>query len=823
MAIPPEIIKQLPAGTLRQLPSGVNENVSREQQKYLLPNKTSKTNSSMDKSTVPKDVNVRNPSINKSDENRQITDQDQAGNEEPSTEFPQNKIEGNEDLPIYEPSIIEDQYRYGYDSLLAREIRQFGYDIFTSALPKPSSLAIPDNNYILGPGDSLLIRVWGSSLDAEYPVVVDREGRINVPQLGPIIVAGTKYGDVEAIVRREAKKYFQGMNISITMVELSSLEVYVVGEVTSPGLHIVPAFSTIFDGLFHAGGIKKTGTLRKIKLYRGKKALLPFDLYDLLLKGDRQSDTMLQNRDVIFVDKIGKTAAVCGAVNHQAIFEITDERHIQDLAKLAGGILPQAFGDRVHLRRFDKNKKFVIQDIDINQEPDAWQKITVKNGDLLELAFIQSALPLVVKVEGNVWKPDIFKYQEGLSLSDVLNTSDNLLPDTLMQFALIYRYDRKTTRTTPLRFPLSEVFTGDYDATLMPHDTIMILSRKDLGIQEEIIINGAVWNPGKLIFQPDLKLQDAVALAGGLKFGAGIDRVEIARQVIKENKVVTEYLLLHLDRDGSFILKPYDSILIPRIKDAALVKSITLTGEVRYPGTYNIRENEKVSDLINRAGGFTDDAYFYGAKYTSEHAKEIQQSSINKMLERLQLGYMQTSTEMAQTATSEEDAKSAEVAGKAVQDLIGKLSSIKAEGRVAIQIADLDSFKNSIYDFKLQDGDTLDIPQKPSFVSVVGSVYSPGSFLFQPDRNLKFYLQKSGGLAKTADDKHVYLLKANGEIISMSQKNGFFNNFEKTVLMPGDTIVVPEDLERVPYLKLTKDISDIVFKIATTAGVALAI
>lgn len=720
-------------------------------------------------------------------------------------------------------SLIEQQYRHRYSSDLSKGLQQFGYDIFYAASPKASSLAVPDKNYILGTGDSLLIRVWGTTVDTAYPVVVDREGIINVPKLGPIPVAGVTYGDVESVVRKEAEKYIQGINISITLNKLRSLEVYVVGEVPHPGLHILPAFSTIFDGLLYAGGVKKTGTLRKINLYRNDKKIRNFDLYDLLLRGNRKSDVSLQNKDVIFVGDIGKTAAVAGAVNTPAIFEIQTEKNIQQLLTLAGGILPQAFGERIYLRRFVQNREFMVQDIDTVKKQKGWTKISITDGDLVELKFMESNQPWIVRLKGNVWKPDIFSFKEGLKLSEILTSPDLLMPNTLLDFALIFRYNRDSTRTTPLRFPLARVFDGSYDAPLQPFDQIKILARSDIGITEHIQVNGAVWKKGTFTYQPGLRLTDALALAGGLKFGAGTDRIELARQNIHNNQVETRYQPLNLTTDKDFLLQPYDSILVPMMKDATRIKTITISGEVKFPGTYTIRKNEKVSDLIHRTGGFTEDAYFYGARYTSAHARKIQQESIDKMIEQLQLGYLQNASEATQTATSVDEAQTAKVANQAMQSLFGRLRAVQAEGRVGIKLTDLNTFRDSTHDFTLQNGDTLVIPPKPMFVSVVGSVYSPGSFLFEAGTDLDYYLQKSGGPHKTADRKHIYLLKANGEIISMAQEGGFFSSFGKTRLMPGDTIVVPENLDRAPYLRRIKDISDIVFKIATTAGVALAI
>lgn len=992
-------IKNLPPGTIENLPAGAREKVkqamSSDQQSLSVEQVSQKQD------TTPKTEDMANKL---KDESANLEKTPDTQDKTSEGEIDETELDAKSKKLAAQAggSIIEQQYRQGYSSSLSSKLNQFGYDIFGSATMQPSSLALPEPGYLLGTGDQLLIRLWGSNVDAQYTAVVNREGTINVPKIGIVPLAGVKYGNVESIILKEAEKYIQGINLSVTLTKLRSLEVYVVGAVNNPGLHIVPSFSTVFDGLLAAGGVKKSGSLRQIKLNRDKKQIKILDVYDLLLKGNRGTDEILQNRDVIFVPGIGRTAAVAGAVNNEGIFELKNERNVQDLVSMAGGVLPQAFGSRIYLRRFENNQGFVINDINSDSIKE-WKKIRIQNGDLLELTFSSSLLPNVVKLEGHVWSPDVFNFKTGMTLSQILTTPALLMPDAVTDFALLFRYDAKTTRTTPHRFPLSKVFTGDYDARLFPFDRIEILSRTAIGITENFAITGAVWNPGSydykkglklkdalalagglkavartdrleikrriktstkfetkyieldlakngdfilqpedrilvpaledyfvsleghiwypekmkfhqgmklshvlmskdlpkpedifkpdvlmdfgLIhrydgkttrttairfplgdvfkgkydiplqafdriqvlsrqdigifetltihgsvwkqgeyeFQPGLRLKDALALAGGIKFGARKQKIELSRQEIKGDWVQTRYIMLDYTKDADFVLKPYDSILVPQLKNASLVEKVTITGEVAYPGTYTIRQGEKVSDLIARAGGFSEYAYFYGAKYTSQKARVIQQKSIDQMIEKLRLSIMQTSSGMAQTALSEEDVKAAEVSGEATKSLLDQLTSLKAEGRISIKLADLTSFKNSLYDFRLKHEDTLDIPSKPNFVSVVGSVYSPGSFLYQTNQSLKFYLSKSGGIAKTADEDYMYVLKANGEIMSMSQNNGFFSKFVNTQLMPGDTIVVPEDLERVPYLKLISDISDIIFKIATTAGVAVAL
>jgi polysaccharide biosynthesis/export protein len=740
------------------------------------------------------------------------------------TASPENGAAGQALSPVTERAFsrIERQYRSGYATELAEDLRQFGYELFDNIIPKASKLAVPGDGYLLGPGDKLRIRVWGSAVDAEFTGVVDRNGSINVPKIGIVPVAGVKFGQVETVIRREAEKYIQGININVALEELRSLEVYIVGSVRNPGLHLVPAFSTVLDGLLASGGVQKTGSLRSVGLYRGGKLLREIDLYHLLLHGDRGFDVNLENRDVIFVPRLAMTAAVSGAVKEEGIFELKGEKNLGELLQLTGGILPQSFTGRIHLRRYTENREFVIQDIDTAGN-EKWRELSIQDGDMLELQYLPLDMPKVVRLEGHVWMPDVFTFEPGISLGDILTASELLKPDAVMQFALLHRYDPGTTRYMIQRFPLDEVFHGRFNLELQPHDRIEILSRSKIGISEEVTVQGAVWKPGALVFLPAMTLGDAIAQAGGEKFGARIHQIELSRQDIADDQVVTSHFTLNLADNAGFLLQPFDYILVPRVKDATAFKTVLLSGEVRYPGTYRIGDGERVSDLIQRAGGFLPDAYFFGAKYTSEKARVIQQQSIDKLIQELEIRTQLSLGLEAQSAASAEAMAAARAGQESLQLLLGNLRAIKAEGRVAIKMADVKSFRGSDFDFEVEEGDSLHIPKRPNFVATVGSVYSPSAYLHEPNKTVGYYLEKSGGPTKTADMKHAYVLRANGEVIAKMQGRRLFSRFESQKLMPGDTIVVPENLERVPYMRMVSEVADILFKIATTAGIAIAV
>ncbi len=818
-------------------------------------------------------------------------------------------------------SSLEKLYRQGYSSYLSKELKQFGYDIFQRAQARPSMLAVPDDNYIIGPGDQLRIRLWGTSVDTQYTGTVYPDGTINVPKIGIISVSGVKLGNIESLIRKEAQKYVQGIHIDVSLEKLRSVEIYVVGAVNTPGLHLVPAFSTALKALMVAGGVTKQGTLRHIQIYRDGTLYRELDLYDFLLHGTQLTGSELNNNDIIHVPRIGPTAAVAGAVQQEGIYELKKETAvIEDLLDLSGGILPQGFTGRVYLRRYTANNEFVVQDINTATRGPAWKQITINSGDLLELQFLSAARPNVVRLQGHVLMPDVFKYEPGLKLSDILTSPELLKPEAITEFALLRRYDPESTRYTVERFPLEEVFAGTYDQELKPLDQIHIFSRETMDIREyvqisgpvwkpgsytyrpgmrltdllalaggvkesEVIpqnsfllrysqekldftmqridlqairegrqslalrpydrikiqsrtefdwktpvtISGGVWNPGRFDFQPGLTLGGLVDMAGGQKFGANLQKIQISRKNIRADEVQTRQLTLDLQQQAKFELKPYDYVHVPQRKDATVVRTVTLSGEFQYPGTYQINEDETLSEVIQRAGGFTDKAYFYGARFTSPEARKVQQESIDRMIQKLQIQVQRTASSEAQTALSDKEAAATKVEQSAAMRLIEELKKIRAKGTVAIELKPLEHFTGSTYDFEVRDGQALHVPQRPSFVNVVGSVYSPSSFFYSPDLTVGDYLDKSGGPVATANEKFIYVLKANGEVTAKNKQGGlnlktlFSVNFYDMKLHPGDTIVVPEDLDRVPILRTIKDVTEIVARIATTAGVAVAI
>jgi len=739
--------------------------------------------------------------------------------------FPEEWSPGNRTRIQFYPYISKFKERttpINLKKIINTQLRQYGYDFFQDVSPEAQKNFLPDQDYRLVPGDFIQIRIWGNENQIDFKGKIQSDGTVFIPKIGVLTLAGVKYGNLQKVLAKEAKKYLQGVKINAVLKEPADLQVFFAGHLKNPGLHTVPPFSSMISALSQIGGIKKQGSLRNIQLFRNGTLHKELDLYELIQHGKNGHDVILKDQDVIFVPSIGPTFAVAGAAVNPGIYELKSKRKNQtsvyQALQMAGGALPQA-DSQIYVRKFSDNSKMQMNELSLQE--DRIKETKIQPGSLIELRYFHPKNTRSVKLQGHIWNPKEVSYHQGLKLSDILQDDTDLKPGAITDYAVIKRYLPQEAEFTTIKFPLKKVIKGKYDQELQPSDKIQILSKKDFGRTQPVFINGAVWKPGEYEFESNLTIEGLLAKAGGLRFGANTDKIHITSKFKTEEKIINKQRKIDLTTNDKIRLKPYDSVTIPQMKDSQNVKRFEITGEVNNPGNYTITENINVSDLITKAGGFTEQAYFYGAEYTSEDAKEIQQNSIDKMVQKLQIQLRQNMASQAQTAVSQEAIQATRANVRAAQKIIEQLKQIEAEGRIAFKLTSLDTFQGSQYDFPVENGDSLHIPKKPNFVSVVGSVYSPSSYLYTEDATVESYLKKSGGITERGDEAHIYVLKANGEVVSAPGINSWFSDIYDHKLRPGDTVVVPEDLERIPYLRMIKDVTDIVFKIATTAGVAM--
>ncbi len=613
----------------------------------------------------------------------------------------------------------------------APALSQFGYDIFRRSVstfaPRENIPVTPD--YIIGPDDSFTITLWGIS-EGVFRVSVDREGMITLPKAGVISVAGVRFGNLERHIANTLRPFYQEINVSVAMGKMRSIRVYVLGEVRKPGSYTLSALSTTFNALYSCGGPSKKGSLRKIKLIRGRRQIARVDLYDFLLYGKKEGDRQLQDGDIIFVPLIGEVVGVAGNVARPAIYEINGKGNLKDVIGLAGGFLPTSYLNRVQLQRVNAHQRNVVEDLNIAKTDRSLADIVIKNMDLVQVFSIYLEVENLVYLEGAVKYSGTYEFKEGMKVSDLISSRDALL------------------------------------------------------------------------------------------FKAYLDRAEVVR--IKENGEgkVTEVISFNLKKalagDGSenLLLKRLDKVVVHAERESKM--EVTISGELNIPGKYAINEGESLSSLIKRAGGFTDKAFLFGTVFIRESAKSIQQTSFDKMLQEMEKRIV---LETSMRASSPEEAMILNERYMRSKQLLEKLRKTQAKGRVIVRINNPENLADTADDIVLEDGDSIDVPQQPSVVSVLGEVYDSSSILYEEGKQASYYIEKVGGLNKQADRGSVYVLRGDGSVLSSDRYNVF-----NTEMLRGDTIIVPQKFEiAYNWGKGFMDTLDVIIKFATAYALVLAV
>jgi len=631
------------------------------------------------------------------------------------------------------------------------DLKPFGYDFFREAAIKvlTDTMDIPvPSKYIVGPGDEVKILLWGR-VNAQHNLIVDRNGNITIPQIGPIRVAGMTFEDMSKHLIKQSEQII-GANIDITMGSLKTIPIFVLGDVRRPGAYTIGSFATVTDALLIAGGPSGIGSMRNVQLKRKDRVITTLDLYDLLLKGDKSKDVMLQAGDVVFVPVSGPIVGITGNVKRPAIYELKGETRLLDIIDMAGGLMGAAFKGRVQVQRA-KEHKF-------------W---TIFEGDLID-------------VEKNREKNFVLQ--------------DN---DLIRVFSVV---EEKNT----------------------------------------ITITGAIANPGEYGIVPGVtRIKDIVSLSGGLLYYAS-EESELTRVKVTQAGPQTERIVVNLKRamegdpQHNISLEINDYIFVRTVPEWRLYRTVAVSGEVRYPGTYTIVKGETLSSLIERAGGYTDKAYLRGAVFTRESVREMQQKNLEELISRLEREIFSGGAGTISVALSSEEvqAKRAELEQK--QKFIESLKRLRATGRMSIRLAHLRLLKGSEYDIELEEGDRLYIPKSNNVVGVAGSVMSQGSFIYSEKLTYRDYISMAGGYSRYADEDNIYVLKVDGSAFKVASGfvswNPFKSRWEMTAfgetikeIEPGDTIVVPEKIERIAWLREIKDITQILANVALTAGVFKAL
>ncbi len=654
----------------------------------------------------------------------------------------------------------ESQFKSEFQTFVAQSTGQFlpmfGYDLFRKS-PKtfaPVNQIPVTPDYTIGPGDELLVRVWGQ-VEANQNVVVDRNGMITLPKVGPISVVGVRYQNVQAHIKAAISRTFQNFELDVSLGKLRSVQVFVVGQAARPGNYTVSSLSTLVNALFASGGPSARGSMRHIQLKRSGKVITEFDMYDLLLKGDKSKDVQLLSGDVIYIPDIGAMAAVAGSVNTSAIFELKGKEDLSDLLKLAGGLTNVAAGQKVSVERIHARETRKVEEFELSSTGLAKP---IHDGDLVTVYSISSRFDNAVTLRGNIAIPGRHPWKEGMRVSDVIPDKDALLSDT---------YWRKQNQASQVDISGSGSLRNEVKRSLAEvnwdYAVIERLNSKDL------TTSLIPFNLGKAVIDRD----------------------------IKQN--------LLLQANDTITIFSKDDIQVPV---ASRTKYVVLEGELAHPGVYQVKADETLRDLVARTGGLSQQAYLFGSEFSREATRQIQQKRLDEILARMEADVLRSATQSTNTTLSKEDIEASKTQVQAQQALIAKMKQVKASGRIVLEMPEYAVEMKNLPDIALEDGDRFYVPSTPSTVSVLGTVYNQNAFIFKKGKTVNEYIEKAGGPTRDGDEGDMYLVRADGLVYSKRQSgmNWFGNGgFGGRKALPGDTVVVPEKLEK---YNLTKDFKD---------------
>ena len=788
---------------------------------------------------------------------------------------------------------------YAQYSKRSPKLERFGEDVFRNGTGNLDELPMdlpagPD--YVVGPGDGLTINLSGG-ISQRLQRVVDREGRLVLPEVGAVEVSGRSLGDVQHLVQTVLRGQFRGVDADVSLSRIRTVRVYVTGDVERPGAYDVSSLSTPLNALYTAGGPTSGGSLRILRHYRGSQLIQQVDVYDLLLHGIRGDVQRLQAGDTIQVPPLQGEITIEGMVRRPAIYELDGEKNLAQVLELSGGVLPTGTLRHVDVERVESHESRTMLRLDIPETDSdasvnkALEDFTVQDGDKIKITPILPYADKTVYVDGHVSRPGKFAYRDGMKVTDLIRSYRDLLPEPSITHAEIIRLSQPDFAPEVLTFNLGDALAGkDQDLVLKPFDIVRVFGRFDFEDPPVITVTGEVRDPGDHLTNGAAHLRDAIYMAGGATADALLDDAQVFR---KTNDGKLEVLNVNLakalegDAKDNIALEPKDRIFIQRdlnkldpptvtiegevgrpgqyplgdnMTAATLVRlaggftrgaytdeadltryevaqgtkivsdhvsvpiakalasepdadvrlrdgdvlairqltgwkdvgaKITVGGEVVHPGTYGIQEGERLSSIIQRAGGFRSDAYPYGAVFERKQIKELEEKSRADLLDRVQ-GEAADIKGIPENNAQDTLAKQAAV--EQYQATIQKLQNAPPQGRMVIHISsNLHRWTNTSADVQVRAGDSLYVPKRPGVVLVDGAVYNPTGVTFKPGKSAGWYLNQAGGPMGTANKRGVFVIRADGSVAG-GAAGLFGGGAESAAMQPGDMVVVPEKI-----------------------------
>ncbi|PKK83364.1 MAG: hypothetical protein CVT49_09185 [candidate division Zixibacteria bacterium HGW-Zixibacteria-1] len=674
-----------------------------------------------------------------------------------------------------------------------KELKPFGNDLFLtpSELSPPSEVA-DLSEYILGPGDNIIIYLWGK-VEKEYNLTVDRQGKVFIPKVGEVVVWGQAMSEFENNVTKKLQNVYTDFKVSVSLGKIRSIRVYLTGEVKKPGAYTVSSLTTLFNALYLAGGPNERGSMRNIQLIRNNRIESRLDLYQFLIKGDSRCDVRLASGDAIFIPVSGPRVSIDGEVKRPAIYELIGGEKVGSLLELAGGPTAEAYLDRIMLDRISPEDERQVIDLNMNQNNGNIDDMELADGDVLTVFSVYDMKQNIVSIAGMVKHPGQFERTDSTTLKTLVDRGELLPQDVFLGRANLFRrYPDRRIDIIPV--DLNEVMAGRYDLALHDLDSLHIYSIDEVKRREYVYIDGEIKRPGKFLLYDNMTVSDLIFLAGDFNKNAYQLGLEVAR-----TDSLGRVSLLNIDLSDSashsFALHEDDRVFVRKLPDWFMHRIVTIEGEVQFPGQYALRsKNETLYELIQRAGGFTDNAFPGGTIFKRQ--------SIAENLERQNVPAIIANSQPLK------------------EDSLGNIRKINlvdfnpdGVNRIIIDMDKLFATGGSEGNIKLQRNDYIYIPESPTGISVMGAVGSNGTIRYLPGKNVKYYVERAGNFTNQAYKKGTQLIKADGQVFA---KGG---TLKKKVEL-GDVIVVPTEIKKDrDWLKAASSTISIIGGIVTSAFV----
>jgi protein involved in polysaccharide export with SLBB domain/capsule polysaccharide export protein KpsE/RkpR len=701
-----------------------------------------------------------------------------------------------------------------------RPLAVFGHSLFAQP---PDTFAPVDNvqvpsDYTIGPGDELRIHIWGQ-IDADLRTEVDRSGRIYIPKVGEVAVTGVRYGELEGYLKEAIDRVFKDFSLTVAIGRLHSIQVFVVGQASAPGVYTISSLSTLINAVFASGGPSAQGSLRHIQLRRSDRVVQEFDLYDLLVKGDKSHDVPLQSGDVVFIPAVGPLAGVTGSVNTPAIYELKNGATLGSLIDSAGGLSVVADGSRATIERVVDNQARTVLQFPLDSDGLAF---AVKGGDIIHISSIVPRFDDTITLRGYVANPGRFPFVPGMHVRDLLPNAKALLPreywlnrasttdarqteypvrtpdQNSAAGAASLKQQQSNTQLQQLQAnPLSSTANGNTKREQTIPEYYRDLRRSETVTDPEA--DESQTQGSSASHSSDQLTRELLTLVPSINWRyALIQRVDAA--TLKTQLVPFDLGKAVIDGDpaNNMALEPGDIVTVFSEKEivapeAAQTRYVKIEGEVEHPGVYELAERQTLTDLLQTAGGLTSRAYPYGARLTRETARVEQQKGLDEMVRTAEAGIRASKVS---AVSSGSDAGSLAAGEAAQQSLLASLRSIRATGRVVLAMRPDASSVTDFPAMALEDGDRIVIPARSNTVTVSGAVYNPASFVYDARRKVGDYLQLAGKGALNSNPSHAFVLRADGSVISRQEAAGLFHSsFEQLPMHPGDQIVMPEKVD----------------------------